>query len=85
MWGHDNQAACNQPAARLSSSFATYTLTLRTSFVLVWFQVNQDLILGQVQALAAKGTNGKSLLDVGFNRIGIDDGWQVSSQSVPLV
>lgn len=40
-------------------------------------KVSQELITDQVKALAAKGASGKSLVDLGYDRIGIDDGWQV--------
>eukprot|EP00041_Stephanoeca_diplocostata_P027458 m.754988 g.754988 ORF g.754988 m.754988 type:complete len:449 (-) comp23179_c0_seq7:327-1673(-) len=38
--------------------------------------VNQQIITGQIDALAAKQASGQSLLDIGYARIGLDDNWQ---------
>lgn len=53
------------------------TIFLKTCFFSIFHKVSQELITDQVKALAAKGASGKSLVDLGYDRIGIDDGWQV--------
>ena len=65
----------------MSIPFILYTAQQHIFLKLVSFpsphKVSQELITDQVKALAAKGASGKSLVDLGYDRIGIDDGWQV--------
>eukprot|EP01052_Picozoa_sp_SAG31_P004901 SAG31_NODE_208_length_20313_cov_6.143119_18_plen_292_part_00 len=45
--------------------------------------VSQEKILAQVSALAAAGPGGRpSLLEIGYNHIGIDDGWQACGTGI---
>jgi len=64
----------------VSIPFILYTaqqhIFLKTCFFSIPRKVSQELITDQVKALAAKGASGKSLVDLGYDRIGIDDGWQ---------
>jgi hypothetical protein len=44
--------------------------------------IDDDLIRANIDAMVAKTTEGKSLWDVGFRSIGVDEGWEGCGKGV---